>query len=169
MRPPSAVLERVRERLAFALTTGRVPSFTVSFGLASSIDADTFDEVVAVADHALLDAKASGRDRIVVGSTIVSDDPDIPLRSARRARGRFGRILAACSSNPTCSRDYSPRPLTNVTDRAAARPAVTPLDHQTSAQQARRGHEVAAEPHAVAAVDRGRSRHVWPGRSSAPL
>jgi diguanylate cyclase (GGDEF)-like protein len=60
------VLERVRERLALALTTGRVAAFTVSFGLASSTDADTFDEIVAVADHALLTAKAAGRNRVVV-------------------------------------------------------------------------------------------------------
>jgi len=62
----AGVLERVRERLALALTTGRVPSFTVSFGLAASSDADTFDEVVAVADHALFDAKAAGRNRVVI-------------------------------------------------------------------------------------------------------
>jgi diguanylate cyclase (GGDEF)-like protein len=62
----TAVLERVRERLALALTTGRVPAFTVSFGLAASGDADSFDEVVAVADHALLAAKAAGRNRVIV-------------------------------------------------------------------------------------------------------
>ena len=66
LKTATAVLERVRERLALALTTGRVPSFTVSFGLASSLDADTFDEVVAVADHALLAAKSAGRNRVVV-------------------------------------------------------------------------------------------------------
>lgn len=60
------VLERVRENLALALTTGRVAAFTVSFGLASSADADTFDEVLAVADHALLAAKTGGRNRVVV-------------------------------------------------------------------------------------------------------
>jgi diguanylate cyclase (GGDEF)-like protein len=39
----TVVLERVRERLALALTTGRVAPFTVSFGLAASTDADTFN------------------------------------------------------------------------------------------------------------------------------
>jgi len=62
------VLERVRERLALMLTGGRVPLFTVSFGLASSADADTFDEAVAAADHALLAAKAAGRDRVLLAT-----------------------------------------------------------------------------------------------------
>jgi diguanylate cyclase (GGDEF)-like protein len=62
------VLERVREQLALTLTTGRVPPFTVSFGLASSVDADTFDEVVSVADQALLSAKQHGRNRTVVAA-----------------------------------------------------------------------------------------------------
>lgn len=60
------VLERLRERLALVLTTGRVPAFTVSFGLASSTDGDTFDDVVAVADEGLLSAKANGRNRTVL-------------------------------------------------------------------------------------------------------
>ena len=59
------VLERLRERLALTLNAGRVPAFTVSFGLASSSDADGFDEVVAAADHALLVAKSDGRNRTV--------------------------------------------------------------------------------------------------------
>jgi len=49
---------------------GRVPPFTVSFGLASSVDAETFDGVVSVADQALLVAKQSGRNRTVVASTV---------------------------------------------------------------------------------------------------
>ncbi len=60
------VLERVRESLALALTTGRVPTFTVSFGLAASTDADTFDQIVIEADHALLTAKTAGRNRVIV-------------------------------------------------------------------------------------------------------
>ncbi len=63
------VLERVRERLALALTSGRVPAFTVSFGLATSSDAGTFDEVVALADRFLLQAKAAGRNRVVLAAT----------------------------------------------------------------------------------------------------
>jgi diguanylate cyclase (GGDEF)-like protein len=59
------VLERIREHLALALTSGQVPGFTVSFGLASSLDADTFDDVVAIADSALLAAKAAGRNRVI--------------------------------------------------------------------------------------------------------
>ena len=55
------VLERIRERLALALDQRRVPSFTVSFGLASSLDADSFDDVVSLADAALLAAKAAGQ------------------------------------------------------------------------------------------------------------
>jgi diguanylate cyclase (GGDEF)-like protein len=61
-----AVLERVRERLALALTSGRVPAFTVSFGVATSADGANFAEILAAADHALLAAKAAGRDRILL-------------------------------------------------------------------------------------------------------
>ncbi len=62
----TSVLERVREALALALATGRSPAFTVSFGLAASTDADTFDDIVTVADHALLAAKTAGRNRVIV-------------------------------------------------------------------------------------------------------
>jgi diguanylate cyclase (GGDEF)-like protein len=59
------ILERLREQLALTLTNGRVPAFTVSFGVASSTDADTFDDIVALADRALLTAKTDGRNRTV--------------------------------------------------------------------------------------------------------
>jgi diguanylate cyclase (GGDEF)-like protein len=62
------ILERLRERLALTLTTGRVPAFTVSFGLAGSDDAATFDEVVSIADQALLAAKTEGRNRTVLAT-----------------------------------------------------------------------------------------------------
>jgi diguanylate cyclase (GGDEF)-like protein len=60
------VLERVRERLAERIVVADLPPFTVSFGVASSDQAATFDEVVALADAALLSAKAGGRDQVVL-------------------------------------------------------------------------------------------------------
>jgi diguanylate cyclase (GGDEF)-like protein len=62
------ILERLRERLLLSLVAGRIPTFTVSFGIASSLDADTFDEIVATADRALLRAKTNGRNRTVLAS-----------------------------------------------------------------------------------------------------
>jgi diguanylate cyclase (GGDEF)-like protein len=64
----ATILERLRERLLLSLVAGRTPAFTVSFGIASSLDADTFDEVVATADRALLRAKTNGRNRTVLAS-----------------------------------------------------------------------------------------------------
>jgi diguanylate cyclase (GGDEF)-like protein len=60
------VLERVRSNLARSLSSGRVPSFTVTFGIASTAYAADFDDIVTIADHALLDAKAAGRNRVIV-------------------------------------------------------------------------------------------------------
>jgi diguanylate cyclase (GGDEF)-like protein len=64
----TGVLERVRESLALALSAGRVPAFTVTFGVASSAYAEEFEEIVAIADRALLDAKAAGRNRVTVAA-----------------------------------------------------------------------------------------------------
>jgi diguanylate cyclase (GGDEF)-like protein len=61
-----SILERVRENLALALSTGHSPSFTVTFGLASSAYASDFDEILAIADGALLEAKSAGRNRVVL-------------------------------------------------------------------------------------------------------
>jgi GGDEF domain-containing protein len=62
----SRSLERVRESLALALRAGRVPPFTVTFGVASSAHAAAFDEIVAIADQAQLEAKSAGRNCVVV-------------------------------------------------------------------------------------------------------
>jgi diguanylate cyclase (GGDEF)-like protein len=59
-------LERIREELTLALAGGTAPHFTVSFGVATSEDADDFESVIAVADTALLGAKRAGRNRVVV-------------------------------------------------------------------------------------------------------
>ena len=69
-----------------SLTTGRVQAFTTSFGLASSEDAATFPQVVAVADRALFEAKAAGRNRVVVAGTtkVVDDLPSAQTNHALR-------------------------------------------------------------------------------------
>jgi diguanylate cyclase (GGDEF)-like protein len=62
------VLERVRGRIADRLVIAHLPDFTVSFGVASSSLAGDFQQVVSLADEALLAAKSGGRDQIVVAT-----------------------------------------------------------------------------------------------------
>ena len=62
------VLERVRERLAERIVVADLPPFTISFGISSSEQAADFDQVVSLADAALLSAKAGGRDRVVTSA-----------------------------------------------------------------------------------------------------
>jgi hypothetical protein len=74
------VLERVRQRMADRILIAELPTFTVSFGVASSDQAGDFDHVVSLADTALLSAKAGGRYRIVVstGPYVPKAGPDTP-------------------------------------------------------------------------------------------
>ena len=55
----TVILDRIRENLASAILTGSVPPFTCSFGVALSSDGNRPDRVIAAADAALLDAKAT--------------------------------------------------------------------------------------------------------------
>ncbi|HEY5015055.1 MAG TPA: GGDEF domain-containing protein [Acidimicrobiia bacterium] len=88
----TGVLERVRESLALALSAGRVPPFTVTFGVASSVYAEDFEEIVAIADGALLDAKAAGRNRV----TVATLDPD----GGRRAAPALSPVAYPQPGNP---------------------------------------------------------------------
>ncbi|MEZ6242990.1 MAG: sensor domain-containing diguanylate cyclase [Phycisphaerales bacterium] len=60
------LVERIRTGLGERLSGGTVPRFTASYGVADSEDAPGFEEVVDIADRALLAAKARGRDRVVL-------------------------------------------------------------------------------------------------------
>lgn len=62
------VAQRVRQRLADSLDGGLLPTFTVSIGLADTSNGDGLDELIAAADAALYEAKAAGRDRVVVNA-----------------------------------------------------------------------------------------------------
>jgi diguanylate cyclase (GGDEF)-like protein len=77
-----AVLERVRDQLAVVQQHGSVPPFTVSFGVATSRPELPYDEVIESADEALLRAKASGRDRVVVAGESVEPDDDVRVATA---------------------------------------------------------------------------------------
>lgn len=60
------VLERIRKNLAVAQQSGKIPPFTVSFGVGDNYDAAEFTDLLAMADGALLTAKRAGRDRVVL-------------------------------------------------------------------------------------------------------
>ncbi len=63
----AAVLQRIRARLAEVVAESGSPSFTVTFGLAPGHAGQGFEEMVRIADAALLEAKTLGRDRVVIG------------------------------------------------------------------------------------------------------
>jgi diguanylate cyclase (GGDEF)-like protein len=70
--PDAAVaLERLQQELMLAVAAGTVPGFTVSFGVAHSSDAASFEELYQVADAALFRAKRAGRNRIVADDRAV--------------------------------------------------------------------------------------------------
>jgi diguanylate cyclase (GGDEF)-like protein len=69
-----AVLDRIRAALVEAGERAELPELTASFGVADTDLASDLDDLVQLADEALLVAKARGRDRVVVGPAVA--DPD---------------------------------------------------------------------------------------------
>ena len=60
------VLERLRGHLAEVVSGGDTPTFTASYGVSDSRLGTNLDMLIQVADAALLRAKESGRDRVLV-------------------------------------------------------------------------------------------------------
>ena len=60
------VLHRIRDQLRQAVGTALIPQFTVSIGVADSTWSSDLTDVLRTADHALMQAKADGRDRLVI-------------------------------------------------------------------------------------------------------
>jgi diguanylate cyclase (GGDEF)-like protein len=59
-------VERLREELAIAAGSGGAPAFTASFGVADLSHGTTLDEIIKHADDALLAAKRTGKNRVLV-------------------------------------------------------------------------------------------------------
>ncbi len=58
------IAQRIRGALAGAVARGDAPTFTASFGIASSTEASDLEDLVQRADRAMFAAKQAGRDRI---------------------------------------------------------------------------------------------------------
>jgi diguanylate cyclase (GGDEF)-like protein len=76
-RDATEVMERVREALARTTRRGDVPSFTASFGVAHTNEADDLDDLLARADRALFAAKDAGRDRICIDGGTLDGTPNL--------------------------------------------------------------------------------------------
>jgi len=100
------VVERIRDRLALRLASGSLPAFTVSFGVASSDQAADFEKVVALADGALLQAKAAGRDQVVpAGDAQIAER--VPV-GAQTEPGPAGADGAGAGPDPSIRGDVRP-------------------------------------------------------------
>ena len=72
------ILERLRANLTIEEATGAIPPFTISFGVCDDTHGKELDELLRRADHALMVAKQTGRNRIVVSDGAVAPE-DIPV------------------------------------------------------------------------------------------
>ncbi len=79
----AAVAERLRTRLGES-HGGNHPRFTASFGVTDSHQADSIEKLIRIADAALYESKAAGRDRVTVG---VPGVEAVDLRSALEGDG----------------------------------------------------------------------------------
>ena len=86
----AVVLERLRQRLADATSSGETPTFTASFGVIDSATVGNLELLIRSADDALYTAKENGRDRVVIGDPIL-----VMPNSRRRAVEHDSRIDAA--------------------------------------------------------------------------
>lgn len=64
----AAIMDRLRLELLAAVSDGRTPSFTVSAGIADTVESSDYQTLLAIADERLLAAKRGGRDRVLTST-----------------------------------------------------------------------------------------------------
>ena len=74
-------IDRLRTLLAGAVGSTAAPAMTAGLGVADSTAGTTLDEILRAADGALLQAKALGRDRVVVAGEHHPELEELPTRS----------------------------------------------------------------------------------------
>jgi diguanylate cyclase (GGDEF)-like protein/PAS domain S-box-containing protein len=90
----ASVVERVRARLSESHAGGH-PPFTASFGVTDSRQSDALEELTQIADAALYESKAAGRDRVTIGAPpveLVDLEPapaDVPAGGPQDADGEL--------------------------------------------------------------------------------
>lgn len=95
------VLDRVRARLAQVTAAGDGPTFTASFGVAEGAPGADWRAVLNAADAALLEAKARGRDRVVVAGA--STGPGVVIDMPALTPAPRGRCAGAAAQKPPYS------------------------------------------------------------------
>ncbi len=71
----AAALDRMRQNLVIAQAGGNSPPFTASFGVTDTVCGGDLEEMINMADGALLVAKTNGRDRVVISGRSSSQSP----------------------------------------------------------------------------------------------
>lgn len=93
------VIDRIRLGLAARLSTSDLPTFTVSFGIVDADACASLGQAIRLADDALYEAKAQGRDCAIIAPTdeIVGGDTNrqSTLRVAEQIRSGNVGVLAS--------------------------------------------------------------------------
>ena len=93
------IIDRIRLGLAARLSTSDLPSFTVSFGIVDTGSCTSLEQAIRLADDALYEAKAQGRDCSIIASTgddaNESEHPQPTTRVAEKSRTSTVGVLAS--------------------------------------------------------------------------
>jgi diguanylate cyclase (GGDEF)-like protein len=93
------IIDRIRLGLAARLSTSDLPGFTVSYGIVDTESCTSLEQAIRLADDALYEAKAQGRDCSIIASTddavAESEHPQPTIRVAEKSRVSTVGVLAS--------------------------------------------------------------------------